>query len=236
VSEALKEGDIEDRGAFFVWWYRELRPRTPRRWAFASKLSDGSRDLGAARAGFSTRDRAIAAGIEQIYGLHPGDVLYYVRDVDLYEVQQHTWQVQSERVEQVRADGFTFARLVSLSVIHPHRALGSSYHRTPQEAVRAFAAGQRSDVESLRRRIAEAKRAMAWAAAYLDDGSLAEEGPRGPRCDGRFVAGGVASECSRTRGCNLHGCPYFTEPCSRSGCDGGCPSIGCDATSGDADE
>ncbi len=40
---------------------------------------------------------------------------------------------------------------------------------------------------------------------------------------------GTLTSCSRFGGCNLRNCPYFTEPCSRADCDGGCPSVGCDA-------
>lgn len=47
-----------------------------------------------------------------------------------------------------------------------------------------------------------------------------------PRCTGARAG----RACTALDGCNLRGCPYFTEPCSRPRCDGGCPSIGCDAT------
>lgn len=96
--------------------------------------------------------------------LKPGDVLYYVEEFDPPGAEPHTWKVRSDRVKQVRVDGFVFDRLVGFRRIHRHSTIGSRFHQSPNEALQAFAATQQEKIASAQRAITEAERGLAWTA------------------------------------------------------------------------
>ncbi len=101
--------------------------------------------------------------------LSPGDTLYHIVEYDPPGEGLHTWRVQPERVTQVRRDQrFSFERFVGPGKIHQANTLGTRFHRTPVDAIRAFRADRRRQIESLRRIFAETDRALAWADAKDD--------------------------------------------------------------------
>jgi hypothetical protein len=99
--------------------------------------------------------------------LAAGDYLYWVAEVDPPGDGLYTWRVECCRVVKIRRDGFVFERFVGFVKIHKSYALDVYFHRTSQAAVQAFVARKRNQIETARREIAEAERAIAFAEASL---------------------------------------------------------------------
>lgn len=67
MPPGISRGEIEDHGAFCVWWYeqpahRGARAPSVRRWAYARRSTPISFAIGACRSNYPTREDAIYAG------------------------------------------------------------------------------------------------------------------------------------------------------------------------------
>ncbi|HSX23008.1 MAG TPA: hypothetical protein VLE97_09565 [Gaiellaceae bacterium] len=112
-------------------------------------------------------------------GLKSGSVVYRVVEVDpppdVYE--RHTWKAAAVTVYKASAKQVTlktpFPGLVRTR-FEPS-ALGRVFFETPLQAIKAFLAEKRLEIESLDRRKTEAERALAWVESQDGIKPTAEE-------------------------------------------------------------
>ena len=94
-----------------------------------------------------------------------GTIVYRVGEVDPPDEKLHTWKVNAIVVERASD------KQIKLKTPFPglHRTLfnpdafGRAFFATPLQAIQAFLAEQRGDIESADRRRKEAERAVTWA-------------------------------------------------------------------------
>ena len=114
-----------------------------------------------------TADDTGVRTVERAAPLHAGVVVYRVVEIDPPPDvdERHTWKVAATTVERGSAKQIKLRTSfpgLARTVFDPS-AFGSVFFETPLQAIRAFLAGRRLEIETIDRRRKDAERAIAWA-------------------------------------------------------------------------
>ena len=105
--------------------------------------------------------------VERAAPLHAGVIVYRVVEIDppSDDSSLHTWKAAAAVVERASAKQIKLRSPfpgLSRTVFEPS-AFGRAFFDTPLQAIRAFLAERRLEIESIDRRRKTAERAIAWA-------------------------------------------------------------------------
>ena len=114
-----------------------------------------------------TTDDTGVRTVERAAPLHAGVVVYRVVEIDPPPDvdERHTWKVAAATVERVSAKQIKLRAPfpgLTRTVFDPS-AFGRAFFETPLQAIRAFLAERRLEIDTIDRRRKDAERAITWA-------------------------------------------------------------------------